>query len=65
MENKPNDYQYKYKPESGAETSKDKLSGKPSYAYDWDGKPTYNTDSDEPVSLQQKYKYYVVGKRAE
>ena len=44
MENKPNAYQFKYKPESGADTSKDKLSGKPSYAYDWDGKPTYNTD---------------------
>lgn len=32
-ENKPNDYQYKYKPESGADTSKDKLSEKPSYTY--------------------------------
>lgn len=31
--NKQNDYQYKYKPESGQDTSKDKLSEKPSYAY--------------------------------
>jgi hypothetical protein len=55
-ENKTNDYQYKYKPESGADTSKDKLTEKPSYAYHWDGKPTHNVDWDTPASPATKEK---------
>lgn len=55
-ENKTNDYQYKYKPELGADTSKDKLSEKPSYAYHWDGKPTHNTDWDDSASPATKTK---------
>lgn len=47
---------YQHKPEAGTDTSKDKLSEKPSYAYHWDGKPTHNTDWDTPASPDTKAK---------
>lgn len=55
-EKKSSDYQYKYKHESGVDTSKDKLLEKPSYAYHWDGQPTHNTDWDEQASPANKTK---------
>lgn len=39
-----------------SDSSKNKLSEKPSYAYHWDGKPTHNTDWDTPASPDTKAK---------
>lgn len=51
-ESKP---KYSYVPEK-ADSSKEKLSDKPSYAYHWDGKPTHNTEWDSPASPATKQK---------
>ena len=51
-ESKP---KYSYVPEK-VDSSKEKLSEKPSYAYHWGGGPTHNTEWDFPASPATKQK---------
>ena len=46
---------YSYIPDKN-DSSKEKLSEKPSYSYHWDGKPTHNTEWDSPASPTAKQK---------
>lgn len=64
-ENKPNDYQYKYKPQSGADTSKDKLSENLPIIIIGMASPHIIRIRMNLPPLLQKQKYYVVGKCTE
>lgn len=46
---------YSYTPDK-SDSSKEKLSEKPSYSYHWDGKPTHNTEWDSSASPATKQK---------
>lgn len=65
LENKPNDYQYKYKPKSRADTFKDKLSENIPVLIIGMASPYIIQIGINLPSLRQKQKYYVVGKRTE